>query len=155
MGWDLSLHHLIVLSKAQGKKGFFQVAKPHEKSTFKPLGLNTASVSPRHTEPLSSGLSLALKGLFPDNGTVLSLSLLHLLAIYKLQCLIFGPRDLFLPPRRGPSGLVVLHQEVRTPHLAGLPLAVLPAAAGALPLAGIGDVVEVINAAWGQREGWG
>lgn len=78
MGWDLSLHHLMVLSKAQGKKGFFQVAEPREKSTFKPLGLNTASVSPRHTEPLSSGLSLALKGLFPDNGTVLSLSCIYL-----------------------------------------------------------------------------
>lgn len=84
-----------------------------------------------------------------------SLSLLHLLAIYKLQCLIFGPRDLFLPPRRGSSGLVVFHQEMRTSHFARLPLAVLPAAAGPFPLAGICDVVEVINTACGQREGAG
>jgi len=49
----------------------------------------------------------------------------------------------------------VFHQEMRTPHFAGLPLAVLPAAAGPFPLAGIRDVVEVINTACGQREGAG
>lgn len=44
---------------------------------------------------------------------------------------------------------------MRTSHFARLPLAVLPAAAGPLPLAGICDVVEVINTACGQREGAG
>lgn len=47
----------------------------------------------------------------------------------------------------------MFHQEVGAPHLAGLAGAVPAAAAGPLPLAGVGDVVEVIDAAWGHREG--
>lgn len=76
------------------------------------------------------------------------------LTVDQFQGLLLGPGDLLLPPGRRPPRLAVLDQQVRAADPGGLPLPIFAAAAtaatgatGPLPLAGVGDMVEVVHAA--------